>query len=276
MALHIEPIAPALGAEIHGLDLREPLGAGTVEILHDALMRHQVIFLRGQDITPEQQVRFARHFGEPMVHPFIGNLPEWPQVSVIEHDERKRPTENHWHTDVSFAIEPAMGSILLARHVPANGGDTMWANMYEAYDTLSGAMQRFLGEHRAVHDFTMAFGPTVARLQADPEKMNRKRAEHPPVEHPIVRTHPVTGRKALYVNSAFTSHVKDMTASESESLLAFLYRHLQTPEFTCRFRWQRHSMAFWDNRCTQHYALADYFPQRRLMHRIALKGERPV
>jgi taurine dioxygenase len=151
----------------------------------------------------------------------------------------------------------------------------MWANMYAAYDALSGSMQSFLSGMTAIHDFMMAFGPSVSRLQKNPEALVRKQQENPPAEHPVIRTHPETGKKGIYVNSAFTSHIVGMKKEESKAILNFLYQHVATPEFSCRFKWTQNTVAFWDNRCTQHYAHADYFPHERNMHRIALKGEKP-
>ncbi len=274
--IRVRPIAGALGAEIAGVDLALPLGNQAFQEIHDALMRHLVIFFRDQDITPDQHKAFAGAFGALQVHPFAPKLDGHPEILVIENDEARPSKINNWHTDVTFLEKPPLGSVLHAQAVPEAGGDTMWASMYAAYDALSDRMQAFLSDLVGVHDFTHNFGKRLLRQDGGFEKLQKAQAEMPPAEHPVVRTHPVTGRKGLFVNSAFTTHIKDMPAKESEAVLGFLYEHMRTPEFTCRFTWSKHAIAFWDNRCTQHYPIADYWPAHRRMHRVTIDGERPA
>lgn len=284
----VEPVTPHIGAEISNIDLSQPLGNQTFQEVHDALMAHQVIFFRDQDITPEQHVAFGRRFGELNIHPVAPHLEGHPEVLILHNDEKVPPSINHWHTDVTFLERPAMGSILHAVTVPAVGGDTIWASMYAAYEALSDKMQRFLSGLSALHDFEHVFfgnklygedGRQVLRQgknrPEDADDVQRLRQKHPVMEHPVLRTHPVTGKTALFVNSVFTLRIKDMKESESRALLDFLFRHIETPEFQVRFKWRKNSIAFWDNRCTQHYAVADYYPQLRHMHRVTVEGDRP-
>jgi taurine dioxygenase len=271
----VRPIAPALGAEISGVDLSQPLGNQAFQEIHDALMAHQVIFFRDQDITPEQHVAFGKAFGTLQVHPFAPQLDGYPEILVIENDEARPSKINNWHTDVTFMAEPPMGSILHGKEIPEVGGDTMWASMYLAYEALSPTMQRLLDGLVAIHDFTHNFGKRLLRQPGGPEKLKRAQATMPPAEHPVIRTHPVTGRKGIFVNSGFTTEIKGMNPNESRAILEMLYEHCRQPEFTCRFPWRRNSIAFWDNRCTQHYPIADYWPARRRMHRVTVNGDRP-
>lgn len=278
MAITVDPITPNIGAEISGIDLSEPLGNENYAIVHDALMTHGVIFFRDQHMTPDQHKDFAGRFGHLQVHPFAPNLGEdHPEIIVIEHNEKRPPDLNNWHTDVTFMAEPPLGSVLYARTMPATGGDTLWASMYAAYDALSDRMQGILCELTAVHDYEHIFGKS-GRLyrNQDDDSMKKAREKLPPAEHPVIRTHPVTGRNGIFVNSSFAVRIKDMKEKESRALLEFLHQHVQQPEFQCRFRWQENSVAFWDNRCTQHYAVADYFPERRVMHRATIDGDRPA
>ena len=276
-AIEIRPMNPVIGAEISGVDLGQPLGNRLFQEIHDALLRHLVIFFRDQELTPAQHAAFSRRFGPLHIHPFYPSLEGEREVMVLEADETYSLANDIWHSDVSFAERPPMGSVLLARQVPDSGGDTMWANMYAAYEALSDRMQQFLSGLTAVHDYAHGFAPDQLR---DPRKaaedLAKARADYPPVEHPVIRTHPATGRKALYVNICFTSHIAGMKPAESRALLGFLYEHLAKPEFTCRHRWRANDVAFWDNRVTQHYALNDYFPARRVMHRTTIIGDRPV
>ncbi|HCX69145.1 taurine dioxygenase [Parvibaculum sp.] len=276
-SIAVEKLGAHVGAEISGIDLARPLGNKAFREVHDALMNHGVIFFRDQDITPAQHIEFGRKFGELNVHPFAPSLPGHKEILVIRNDKDHPPNINVWHTDVTFMERPAMGSILKAERLPDNGGDTMWASMYAAFEALSDKMQRFLTDLVAYHDFEHVF--FSARNKMDPiekaQAVKKARAEWPLMEHPVVRTHPVTGRQALFVNSSFTLRIKDMKELESRALLQFLYEHVTTPEFQCRFRWRENSIAFWDNRCTQHYALADYWPQERCMHRVTIEGDRP-
>lgn len=274
--IEIAPVAGALGAEISGVDMATPLEGPVFDELHDALMHHQVIFLRDQDITPAQHVAFAARFGHLQVHPFLPNLPDHPEVLILESSGANRAAANAWHSDVTFNQEPPLGSVLLAREVPEHGGDTMWANMYDAYDALSEPMKTYLGGMRAEHSTKAARFGKFHKDKASNENAEQDRQGVEPVVHPVIRTHPVTGRKALFVNSVFTNRLLGVSRQESRAILDYLFEHLTRPEFCCRFRWQKNSVAFWDNRCTQHYAIADYGDSHRLMHRVTIDGDRPV
>jgi len=266
-----EPLSPTIGAEIGGVALSEPIDADTFDELHRALLEFKVIFFRDQDIAPEQHVAFARRFGDLETHPFVPHRDGHPEVMVLQKNEQIGGYENVWHSDVTWRLEPSLGSVLLAREVPALGGDTLFCDMYAAYEGLGEKVRAALDGLRAVHDFTRTFGRLMAA-----DELAKKQQEFPPAVHPVVRTHPETGRKGLYVNAAFTSHIVGMAEDESDRLLDFLYRQATTPEYQCRFRWRRHSIAFWDNRAVQHYAASDYWPQRRVMERVTIEGETPV
>ncbi|HWE98802.1 MAG TPA: taurine dioxygenase [Caulobacteraceae bacterium] len=274
-AIAVEPLTPTIGAFVRGVDLRE-LSATEVEEIRAALLTHQVIFFEGQDLSPAQQRDAAARFGELHVHPLYPSDEAVPEIMVID-NHAQNPTDNdHWHTDVTFLERPAMGALLYAAEVPASGGDTLWSSMTAAYKALSKPMRDFLDGLSAVHDFVHAFpAEGLAGSQAGRERYEKARAENPPVIHPVVRTHPETGEPGLFVNSVFTARIKGLRREESRALLDFLYRHVQQPEFVARLRWSPGALAFWDNRCTQHYAVNDYLPGRRVMHRATILGERP-
>lgn len=277
--INIKPIAGALGAEIEGVNMAEPMGNQVFQEVHDALMEHQVIFLRNQHVSPAEHVAFARRFGTLHVHPYAPSLEEHPEVLILKSSKENRSAANAWHSDVTFQEEPPMGSILLARQVPEHGGDTMWANMYAAYESLSERMKGYLEGMTALNTAgRAAFEKAYDKQITDGRKQEIRsdRTSLAPAEHPVVRTHPVTGRKALYVNSIFTQKLVGVSGKESRAILEFLFDHLKRPEFTCRFRWEEGSVAFWDNRCTQHYAIADYGDATREMHRVTVNGDRPV
>jgi len=269
----VHPIAGALGAEISGVDVSGDLDAGTVAALRRAWLEHHVIFFRDQDLTPAEFLAFARRFGEPIEYPFVKGLPEAPEVIPVL--KREHETVNFggiWHSDTTYLERPPMASMLIAREVPAVGGDTEFANMHLAYETLSDGMKRLLEPLVAVNSSALA---DVSRTREDRVKDGARgdAAASYSAEHPVVRVHPETGRKALYVNTAHTERFVGMTREESLPILGYLFKHQVRPEFTCRFRWRPGSIAFWDNRCAQHNALNDYPGQRRLMHRITLAGD---
>ena len=268
-SIQVEKLTPHAGAEIRGVDLSRPLDERTFKEVHAALIDNGVIFFRDQHLTPDQQKAFGRLFGELHMHPAAPSLLEGhPEILVIHADENStRVAGEVWHSDVSCDLEPPMGSILYMHELPPVGGDTLFASMYAAYEALSEPMKRFLEPLTAMHE-----GEHVYRGRYG---VNDTGKTFPKAEHPIVRTHPVSGRKALYVNSGFTTRIVQLTRPESDALLQFLYRHVETPELHCRFRWQVNSVAFWDNRCVQHHAMWDYFPQRRHGHRVTIKGDRP-
>jgi len=264
----IRPLTPALGAEVFGIDLSAQLSQAKIEAIRRALVAHQVIFFRDQHMSFEQHIALGKRFGSLHVHPLAqANHPDHPELLRIHADENSsRAAGEDWHTDVSCEEEPPMGSMLYLTEVPPSGGDTMFASMYAAYDALSRPMQHFLEGLTAVHDGAKVwtkYGMTPSR----PFARN---------EHPIVAVHPETGRKLLFVNKVFTTHVPALSAKESDALLEMLYRHIENPRFMCRFRWQPNSVAFWDNRCTQHQAIFDYFPARRSGFRATINGTRPL
>ena len=271
----VRRIAGALGAEIHGVDLAAPLEVATVAEIQRAFLDNLVVFFRAQDLTPEQFMAFARCMGAPVEYPFVKGLADFPHVIEVKKLEHEKVNFGGiWHSDTAYLDEPPMGSMLLAREIPPYGGDTLFANQYLAYETLSAGMKRLLEGLRAVNTSAKA---DVSRTREDLVKAGARdeaRKQYT-VEHPVVRTHPQTGRRALYVNVAHTARFAGMTEEESAPLLGFLHQHQVRPEFTCRFVWQPGSLAFWDNRCTQHNPVNDYHGYRRVMHRITLAGEPP-
>lgn len=270
-SLRVEPLAGALGAEVHGVDLARPLDAATRDALHEAWMQHLVLFYRDQAITIDQHKAFARNFGELHVHPVLQMMKDQghPEIVVLESDASRPIVADRWHSDVTFEKCPPKGSVLRAVAVPPAGGDTLWSSMYAAYEALSDAMQRLLSGLTALHD-----GGGFARIAKD-DAQRQDLASRQTAVHPVVRTHPVTGRKALFVNSIFTKRIQGMKPAESEALLGFLYRHLESPDWSCRFRWRKDSIAMWDNRCTQHRVVADALPTYRRMERVTLIGDEP-
>jgi taurine dioxygenase len=276
----VERIAGALGAEISGIDLSRDLDDAAIGEIRRALVENQVIFFRDQHLTPERHLAFGRRFGTLQVHDFVEGMADNEEIIEVRKEEyEKRNFGGGWHTDVSYLERPALGSVLYARDVPEVGGDTMFASQYLAYDALSDGMKNMLGTMTAIHSARRPYGPDAARARAyGPSSMrfNFSDDAHAEVEHPVIRTHAESGRKALYVNATFTVRFKDMTEEESVPLLRSLCEHAVRPEFTCRFRWKKNSIAFWDNRAVQHNAVNDYHGQRRIMHRVTIEGERPV
>ncbi|NBC21752.1 MAG: taurine dioxygenase [Alphaproteobacteria bacterium] len=262
------PLTPAIGAELTGIDLRQ-VDEGLVRDIREALLKYKVIFFRGQDITRAQHIDFARRFGELEIHPATPKDQPDPEVLRIAHGAESKGQENAWHSDVTWREAPSLGSILRAIELPPVGGDTLFANMALAYDRLDDETKDRITGLTAVHDIARVF---ARRLGKRPEELHDK---YPPMEHPVVRTHPETYERILYVNVAFTSHIKDMDRAESDALLQRLYLQAWNPEVQCRFRWQENSVAFWDNRACQHFAASDYFPQARVMERVTIAGDRP-
>jgi taurine dioxygenase len=269
--LRIKPVTPILGAEIEGVDL-ERQSADDLRSIADALTEHQVIFFRDQDISVEAQMALGAHFGSLIAHPNDPGLEAHLEVMIIHADESsKRVAGESWHSDVSCEEEPPMGSILRIHTLPATGGDTLFASAFAAYDALSEPMKAFIGGLQAVHDGAPYYRSVNQRIGRDDGGRTYPRAVHP-----VVRTHPVSGRKALFVNRMFTTEIEGLAPSESRALLNFLWEHIERPQFQCRFRWQKNSIAFWDNRCVQHQAIWDYWPEPRSGHRVTVKGDRPV
>ena len=272
--IEVTPLAGALGAMIGGVDLARIEDNRTYGEINQAFLDYGVIFFSDQHLSPEQHLAFAQSFGEIDVNKFFPHVEGYPEVAEVRKEpEDTRNIGDGWHADHSYDEEPAKCSILYARETPDYGGDTMFASMYAAYEALSPGMQRMLGGLRAVHSGRRAFGAeSDANREGLTAKFKLSEVAHREVEHPVVISHPETGRKALYVNGGFTTRFKDMTVAESRPLLDYLLEHASRPEFTCRFRWRDNALAIWDNRCTHHYAVNDYTGQRRLMHRITVRG----
>ena len=269
-SIEVRKITPNIGAEIHGIDLSKSLGNQQFEEIHDALMANLVVFFRDQKISVEQHIAFGRRFGEPIVHPAASStIAGHPEIRVVKSDENTVvATGEVWHSDLSCQPQPPMGSILYLTEVPADGGgDTAFANMYLAYDRLSPRMKAHIEGLAAVHD--------GGHVYTEPTYDTRPDRELPRAEHPIVRTHPVTGRKALFVNRGFTTRIVGLSHDESSAIIEYLFRHVETLEFQCRFHWQANSIALWDNRCAQHRAIYDYHPHRRYGHRVTIRGDKP-
>lgn len=280
--IEVRPLSPVIGARITGIDLARPLDADQVSEVSRALTQHCVIFFPGQRLTADQQVAFARNFGDVPVCPdaYFQMHPDNAHVSVLLNDEQHPPTVNNWHSDNSQNAKPDFASVLHAIEIPEVGGDTIWVNMYAVYEALPNEIRTAIADLRAVHDFMNLYSrPVKAKLWEGErgERMERERRNSPPMTHPIVRTHPQSGRKALYVNESFTSHIVGMERRASRALLDHLFEVIRTPEYQLRYRWSAGDVAMWDNRCTVHYAVADYWPRRRVMHRVTvLRDEVPV
>ena len=274
--MHIRKIAGALGAELSGLDLAAGLSAPQAKEIRQALLENVVIFLRNQKLTPQQFLDFAKAMGEPIEYPFVKGLEGYPQIIEVKKLEHEKVNFGGiWHSDTTYLEMPPMGSMLLSREVPPYGGDTLFANQYLAYEALSTTMKRLLDGLRGISSSARA---DVSKTREDRIKTDGKDSapKEYRAEHPVVRTHPETGRKALYVNVAHTAGIVGMTDEESTPLLEFLFRHQVKPEFTCRFAWEANAIAFWDNRCAQHNPVNDYYGFRRVMQRITLQGDKPV
>jgi taurine dioxygenase len=261
-----------LGAEVAGVDLRRPLSDEQFSVVEEALVENELIIFRNQDITSENLMEFGRRFGELTVHPFAPHEQDAPVLIKFRNDETNAPFGTDvWHSDETFRKEPPMATVLCAKEVPAVGGDTMFASMTAAYNGLSERMKQFILGLEAIHDlkpFRTLFG------DGEEDRRNLQRFEllYPPQVHPVVRIHPVSGRKMLFVNPQFTIAVKDMDERESRALLDMLFQQALTPEYQFRLHWEPHTIAMWDNRATQHYAVNDYYPQRRYMERVTIRG----
>jgi taurine dioxygenase len=269
--LTVDKLTPVIGAEIHGADLSAALSDRQVGEIQRALAENLVIFFRDQSLTPERHLAFGRLFGELHVHPAAPHAGDTPELMII-HADKDSPRANGegWHSDVSCDPEPPMGTILHITQCPPKGGDTLFASMYAAYEALSGRMQAYLSGLTALHDGEHVYRGLFADF-GEPD-----RPTYPRAEHPVIRTHPVTGKKALYVNRGFTTRILGIPIDESDAILRYLCEHMENPLFQCRFRWQPNSVAFWDNRCTQHRALWDYWPHTRAGRRVTVKGDTPV
>ena len=264
--LDVRPLTRRIGAEVLGVDLSKPLSNAESGAIHDALIAHQVIFFRDQDLTHDQHKAFGRLFGDLAIHSGVAGLPDHPEIVAIHADENSTSVAGeNWHTDLSCDAEPPLGSILYLHTVPEAAGDTLFANMYAAYDALSPGMKVYLEGLQAVHDADHVYRPLFPDIDR----------RYPCSTHPIVRTHPVSGRKCLYVNASYVTKIVGLPAAESAGVLDFLYRHCADPNFQVRFKWRPKSVAFWDNRCTQHFAVWDYFPETRSGYRVTVAGDKP-
>ncbi|MNF55323.1 Alpha-ketoglutarate-dependent taurine dioxygenase [compost metagenome] len=276
MSLTITPLSPALGAQISGVDLSAELSLEHRDAIEQALLKHQVLFFREQPLNPQQQARFAAHFGDLHIHPIYPNVPQTPQVLILDTAVTDVRDNAVWHTDVTFLPTPALGAVLSAKQLPAYGGDTLWASGIAAYEALSEPLKQLLDGLTATHDFTKSFPlERFGTTAEDLARWEQTRRNNPPLSHPVIRTHPVSGRKSLFVNEGFTTRINELNEAESEAILKLLFSHATHLEFTIRWRWQENDVAFWDNRVTQHYAVDDYRPQRRVMHRATILGDKP-
>jgi taurine dioxygenase len=268
--IEVDKYTPIIGAEISGADLATPLSNRQMDEIHRALVENSVIFFRDQHLTQEQHLAFGHNFGELHIHPAAPHAPGHEELMII-HADKDSPRANGegWHSDVSCDTEPPMGSILYIKQTPPKGGDTLFASMYAAYEALSARMKGYLDGLTAIHDGEEAYRGTYKNVGV------QDKAVYPRAEHPVIRTHPVTGKKALYVNRGFTRRLVGVPRDESTAVLQYLYEHAENPLFQCRFRWQPNSIAFWDNRCVQHRAMWDYWPQTRSGFRVTVAGDKP-
>lgn len=278
-SIALRPMAGAIGAEIDDVDLSQPQSQTVWDEIHRAFLEHLMIVFRDQTLTPQQQIEFTSHFGRPAIYPFIQGLDDAPEVIEILKTEKDQDNfGGSWHSDTTYMEHPALGSVLYAKETPAAGGDTQFANMYFAYESLSAGMKAVLDKLFALNSSAQNYrGGRAAKMKKLEGMKNTYRINSDVLEaeHPVVRTHPETGRKALYLNGSHTVRFRDMTEEESKPLIEFLAKHAVRPEFTCRLRWKPGTIAVWDNRCAQHYAINDYTGQRRRMHRVTIEGDRP-
>jgi taurine dioxygenase len=274
----VSPETPAVGATIGNVDLTQDLPDATIREIHAALMAHGVVFFRDQDIDARQQADFARRFGRLRMARRAAFLVDEkvPEMHVLENDEARPPNVNHYHSDGIFRRAPEFASILRGVVVPPAGGDTIWVGMKAAYDALSADMKAYLEDKVAWHDFQKLHGSAMKKRSWEGdnfERMESMRRDNPPVSHPLIRRHPVTGQPSLYLSESFTTHVEGLSTLESKGLLDFLFAHCRLPEFQCRFHWRVNSVAMWDNRATLHYAVADYWPLTRIMNRVTVESD---
>lgn len=269
-------LGPNIGAQVHDLDLSRPLSDAQFEQLYHGLLRHQVLFLRNQVITPAQQRALAVRFGDLHIHPVYPHAEGVEEIIVLDTHQDNPPDNDNWHTDVTFIDTPPAIAILASKLLPESGGDTLWSTGIAAYEALSEPFKQLLSGLQAEHDFKKSFQEYKYRKTEEAhQRWQQAVAKNPPVQHPVIRTHPVSGRKALFVNEGFTTRLLGLSEKESDALLGFLFSHTAKPEFQVRWRWQENDVAIWDNRVTQHYANADYYPARRVMHRATVLGDKP-
>lgn len=269
-----KPMAGALGAEIEGIDLTKNVSAEDYKQIRNFLVEHEVIFFRNQDVSPAQQKSLADSFGPLQTHPAYDTVEGYPEITILESTAEKPSKIEAWHSDMTFRPHPPLASILRSKVVPASGGDTLWASMSVAYAELSSHMKKLLDGLYAVHDFRYGFKESLEE-EGGAKRLAQAVKDNPPVEHPVVQIHPESGKKVIFVNSLFTTHIIGMKKAESRAILNFLFEHITTPEFTCRFNWEPNCIALWDNRSTQHKPINDYYPAHRKLHRITIFGDLP-
>ena len=270
----VKPIAAALGAELHGVDLCNDLQPEVYAEIRKLLIKHKVIFFRDQDISPQQHKALAESFGPVQTHPAYDTVAGFPEITILESTAEKPSKIEMWHSDMTFRQHPPLGSVLRSKICPPKGGDTMWASMSAAYDGLSKGMQKFLSNLNAEHDFSYGFKESLAE-PGGKERLAEAVKDNPPVQHPVIRLHPESKQKVIFVNALFTTKIIGLPPKESSAILDFLYDHSITAEYTCRFNWEPNSIAIWDNRSTQHKPINDYFPAHRLLERVAIDGDKP-
>lgn len=272
--INIIPLAGALGAEIQGIDLTQPILPEIANQLKDLLLSYQVIFFRNQPIEAAQHKALAEIWGPLQTHPAYSTVPGFPEITILESLPDKPTKIDTWHSDMTFRLHPPVGTVLRSRIIPPKGGDTVFASMTAAYKGLSSRMKQYLSGLNAVHDFQYGFKESLAE-PGGRERLADALKAYPPVEHPVIHHHPESGSPLIFVNQLFTTHIVGIPKKESEAVLQFLFEHLRTDEYTCRFSWEPDSIAIWDNRSTQHKPINDYFPAHRRMERTVIDGDRP-
>ena len=270
----VQPLACALGAELSGVDLTLELSPKIFKELRRLLVEYEVVFFRDQDISPAQHRSLAASFGPLQTHPAYNTVEGFPEITILESTAENPSKIEAWHSDMTFREHPPLGTVLRSKIIPAQGGDTLWASMTAAYDGLSTPMQNFLADLTAEHDFSYGFKESLAE-PGGRERLAQAVSDNPPVIHPVIRTHPESGKKVIFVNSLFTTRILELNNRESEDVLKFLFEHVVTAEYSCRFRWAPNSIAIWDNRSTQHKPINDYFPAHRMLQRITIDGDIP-
>ena len=270
----VQPLACALGAELFGVDLTLELSPKIFRELRRLLVEYEVVFFRDQDISPAQHRSLAASFGPLQTHPAYNTVEGFPEITILESTAENPSKIEAWHSDMTFREHPPLGTVLRSKIIPAQGGDTLWASMTAAYDGLSTPMQNFLANLTAEHDFSYGFKESLAE-PGGRERLAQAVSDNPPVIHPVIRTHPESGKKVIFVNSLFTTRILELNNRESEDVLKFLFEHVVTVEYSCRFRWAPNSIAIWDNRSTQHKPINDYFPAHRMLQRITIDGDIP-
>ena len=270
----VQPLACALGAELSGVDLTLELSPKIFKELRRLLVEYEVVFFRDQDISPAQHRSLAASFGPLQTHPAYNTVEGFPEITILESTAENPSKIEAWHSDMTFREHPPLGTVLRSKIIPAQGGDTLWASMTAAYDGLSTPMQKFLADLTAEHDFSYGFKESLAE-PGGKERLAQAVKDNPPVRHPVIRVHPESNQKVIFVNALFTTKIIGLPEKESSAILQFLYDHVITAEYTCRFKWEPNSIAIWDNRSTQHKPINDYFPSHRLLQRVAIDGDKP-